>query len=86
MDLGLSPVFANQPLLVDRTISFVQTYKEQTAASMVSWNLELAPGRHRPDKAGRLGSGSKHILRPIDNTAPEDAMSPRYTAEKSGLW
>jgi hypothetical protein len=48
--------------------------------------LSLAPGRHRLDEAGRLDSGAKHILRPIDNTAPGDAMSPRYTAEKSELW
>jgi hypothetical protein len=27
-----------------------------------------------------------HALRPIDNRAPEDAMSPRHTVEKTGLW
>ena len=30
--------------------------------------------------------GMERILRPIDKWAPEDAMLPRYTAEKSGLW
>jgi hypothetical protein len=48
--------------------------------------MEPRPVGTGPDEAGRLDSDWKHILRPIDNTAPDDAMSPRYTAEKSGLW
>jgi len=30
--------------------------------------------------------GMDRILRPIDNGPSEDALSQRYTAEKSGLW
>jgi hypothetical protein len=34
----------------------------------------------------RVVSGWKSIVGPIDNHLAEDAMSARYTAEKSGLW
>jgi hypothetical protein len=35
---------------------------------------------------GSLAMRSWRAHRPIDNFAPEDAMLPRYPAEKSGLW
>src|SRR3984893_17066078 len=54
------------------------------AVLVVSW--------HQPSGAVSLPGGSlalcrrKHVHRPIDNRAPEDTMSPRYPAKKSGLW
>jgi len=42
---------------------------------MVGWLGLVLQGR---DLAGTPG--------PIDNRTPEDAMSPRDIAEKSGLW
>src|SRR3984893_5207317 len=54
------------------------------AVLVVSW--------HQPSGSVSLPARSlalcrrKHVHRPIDNRAPEDTMSPRHPAKKSGLW
>jgi hypothetical protein len=52
---------------------------------LVLWHLNLKPAAICKGSAAGVRRGVR-IFRPIDNKPRDDAMSPRYTAEKSGLW
>jgi hypothetical protein len=78
---------ARTGVCVDRVILFVRSYKCSGAwpveALVVSYYLDLACRHYR--QIGLSGAEGTPFV-PIDNAPAEDAMSPRYTAEKSGLW
>jgi hypothetical protein len=90
MDLGRRCLFRNRQgrFFVDRTISFVQSYKwaiawETSGSNIGSYYNTAAYFTTVPVA---LATSPRHANGPIDKRAAKDAMLPRYPAEKSGLW
>lgn len=79
MECGRS--YGTSRLLVLRQLRPDRVNWDYPAARGIIAPKRLAFGWHRNETLRR-----NHILRPVDNMAPDDALSPRYTAEKSGLW
>jgi hypothetical protein len=89
MDLGRRPRNRRGRFIVDRTISFVQSYKlagqsRETSGGEIGSSYNTVA--HFMTGPAGLASSSQHADGPIDKRAADDAMFPRYPAEKSGLW